>query len=93
MLEADVVLGRLIDQNSSESIPIMGHPPATSSDLSLQHFLDSIQLYNSHNRNDSRGVKLDFKSIEVFEKSVPIIEQLHDKVFGLYPIIIADINQ
>lgn len=80
MLEADVLLGTLIDQKLNETIPIMGHPPATTSDLSLEQFLNTIQLYNSHNKNHTRGVKLDFKTIDVFEQSIPILESLYDEV-------------
>ena len=38
MIEADVVIGRLHGENDSVAKrPIMAHPPATESDLSLIH--------------------------------------------------------
>lgn len=68
MLEADVLLGTTLDDPSV--VPIMGHPPANTSDLSLQEFLRKIVAYNKDNPNNQRGVKLDFKSIEVFEEAM-----------------------
>ncbi|XP_036345600.1 protein FAM151B-like, partial [Rhagoletis pomonella] len=59
MIEADIVLGRL--NNTDDELPVMAHPPANSSDLSLC---------------DAKAVKLDFKSIEVFEGSLDILSQL-----------------
>ena len=43
MIEADVVMGRLFGENDSiAERPIMGHPPVTKSDITLQGFLESI---------------------------------------------------
>ncbi|KAM3963668.1 protein FAM151A isoform 2-T2 [Aphomia sociella] len=67
MLEADIVLGQ-INGKEGPPIPIMAHPPATTSDLSLSEFLTSVAQYNNLN-SKQKGVKLDFKSIEAFEKS------------------------
>lgn len=84
MLEADVVIGTF--NNSTEQIPIMAHPPANSSDLSLKMFLDNVLTYN--NRNDTvskrKGVKLDFKSIEALENSTSIIQELYNKVSAIF---------
>lgn len=77
MLEADVVSGTLIDEKSNETIPIMGHPPGNTSDLSLEQFLNTVQLYNSHNQNNTRGVKLDFKTIDVFESAIEILDHFY----------------
>ncbi|XP_052755031.1 protein FAM151A isoform X2 [Galleria mellonella] len=67
MLEADIVLGQ-INGKEGPPIPVMAHPPATTSDLSLSEFLSSVAQYNNVN-SKQKGVKLDFKSIEAFEKS------------------------
>ncbi|GBO98683.1 Protein FAM151B [Eumeta japonica] len=67
MIEADIVLGHLIG-NDGPPIPIMAHPPATSSDLSLADFLYTIADHNA-GADNPKGVKLDFKSIEAFEAS------------------------
>lgn len=77
MLEADVSLGKLSNATGSNStdIPIMAHPPSTESDLSLESFLN-INIEN----NGTKGVKLDFKSIEAFEKSKDIIKNLRHGV-------------
>lgn len=77
MIEADVILGQI--NNSGNSLPVMGHPPMISSDVTLNDFLLKIVDYNSNSTN-SKGVKLDFKSIEVFEASVDILDNLWKKV-------------
>lgn len=75
MLEADVVLGTLSGQNIT--VPIMAHPPATVSDISLQMFLDTVIDAQTTMR---KGVKLDFKSIESFNMSWNVLEPLKTKV-------------
>lgn len=80
MLEADIVLGKLIDNTTDQNIPVMGHPPADTSDISLEQFLSAVYDFNAET-TEKKGVKLDFKTIEVFEKSVPILSNLYDKVF------------
>lgn len=79
MIEADIVLGTLIDDDPSNLQPVMGHPPAIMSDISLHDFLQRINEFNSQGVS-MRGVKLDFKSIEVFEMSLEIIEKLYSQV-------------
>ncbi|XP_012222554.1 protein FAM151B isoform X2 [Linepithema humile] len=65
MLEADVVLGKVNGTNSAYQVPIMAHPPANESDLSLEDFLETFIRQS----NGSKGIKLDFKSDEVFDLS------------------------
>jgi hypothetical protein len=67
MLEADVVLGQ-IQGKEGPPIPVMAHPPDSSSDLSLSEFLSTVAHHNNVN-SKQKGVKLDFKTIEAFEKS------------------------
>lgn len=74
MIEADVVIGTLINGTIDTLIPIMSHPPVNSSDLSLEIFLKDVL------NNGKHGIKLDFKSIEAFNASLPILKQHHDKV-------------
>lgn len=74
MLEADVIVGKLNTSNQTD-IPIMAHPPATESDLSLENFLD----LNIHS-NSTKGIKLDFKSNQAFEMSKPILAKLRANV-------------
>lgn len=76
MLEADVVMGKLnnISGGNYTDIPIMAHPPATESDLSLEDFL------TISNTNGSKGIKLDFKSNEAFNNSKPILAKLRPTV-------------
>ncbi|CAH3869576.1 protein FAM151A isoform X1 [Pieris brassicae] len=67
MLEADIVLGH-VKGKDGPPIPIMAHPPATTSDLTLADFLTAVAQYNNVN-SKQKGVKLDFKTIEAFEKA------------------------
>lgn len=73
MIEADVITGHLIDEpevkgQKTDRIPIMGHPPAITSDLSLQELLD---VWNQ----TDKLLKLDFKSTEAFTLALPIMEK------------------
>ncbi|XP_063359055.1 protein FAM151A isoform X1 [Cydia amplana] len=73
MLEADIVLGQLIGKEGPP-IPVMAHPPATTSDLSLGDFLSIVAQHNKGiAKEKQKGVKLDFKSIEAFEKAQDLI--------------------
>lgn len=92
MLEADVVIGKLVDNINGSDIPIMAHPPANTSNLSLQEFLNTVFYYNSNVSSSQirKGVKLDFKSIEALEESGAIINSLYNNM--TYPVWInADI--
>lgn len=80
MIEADVVMGTLIDDPTQTLQPIMGHPPSIVSDISLQQFLHTINEANLLPAATMKGVKLDFKSIEVFEESLGSIDELYEKV-------------
>ncbi|KAF7391997.1 hypothetical protein HZH68_011540 [Vespula germanica] len=71
MLEGDVMIGNLTNSNNT-NIPIMAHPPDLESDLSLDEFLSSVL-------NSTKGVKLDFKSLEAFERSKPILAENRKK--------------
>ena len=57
MIEADVSLGGIkYLHSSSGKLPVMAHPPVTTSDLSLEEFFDTCINYAI-----PRGIKLDFK--------------------------------
>lgn len=84
-IEADVIIGiheRTQSINNDEGIPIMGHPPAVKSDLSLVEFLEAIKEYHSkpENANKTKIVKLDFKSIDATERSIEMLQQDWKKV-------------
>ncbi|XP_011878459.1 PREDICTED: protein FAM151B isoform X2 [Vollenhovia emeryi] len=85
MLEADVVMGKVNNTSGNyTNIPIMAHPPAKESDLSLEEFL------NATNINGKKGIKLDFKSNEAFESSKPILDRMRRNF--KYPLFLnADI--
>lgn len=88
-IEADIVYGTLDDDPEQIKQPVMGHPPIDHSDISLESFLNQISAYNSHTTS-KKGVKLDFKSIQVFDASMKLLTSIWDKLD--YPIWInADI--
>ncbi|KAL7740320.1 hypothetical protein ACLKA6_018764 [Drosophila palustris] len=88
MIEADIVLGQL--NGEGHNLPVMAHPPANVSDLTLEDFLYQIKAHNEVNEGAEKGVKLDFKSIEVFEGSLDILDETIPKM--TYPVWInADI--
>ena len=62
MIEADIQLGTVINDESGKRVPIMAHPPAKTSDLTFEEFIDTI--IRSGKR---KGVKIDFKDLEAVE--------------------------
>ncbi|XP_063701580.1 protein FAM151B [Culicoides brevitarsis] len=77
MIEADIVLGTLTNNVTAPEQPVMGHPPATTSDISLDSFLRQILEFNNKNSSATKkGVKLDFKSTEVFNGSQALLREL-----------------
>lgn len=58
----------------AQSIPIMGHPPYLSSDLSLDQFLTRVIEFNKKNATKPKGIKLDFKTIEAVNQSIPMLK-------------------
>lgn len=79
-IEADIVLGTIINDPTATPQPIMGHPPNVVSDLTLSSFLDQILQFNNQHPDATKGVKLDFKTIEVFTGSLNMLNSLWDKV-------------
>ncbi|NP_001155388.1 DHFR-coamplified protein-like precursor [Acyrthosiphon pisum] len=87
MIEADVITGHLVDEEGEKTdrIPIMGHPPSITSDLSLKEFLDAW-------KNSNKILKLDFKSTEAFKLASPVIENaFKDSPPNRLPWLNADI--
>lgn len=91
MIEADIVYGRLINDTSNVLQPIMAHPPSLTSDITLKSFLTQVLSFNNMvTKQKQKGVKLDFKSTDVFENSLPMLIELWDTMN--YPVWInADI--
>lgn len=73
MIEADIVWGYLNDETTPQ--PVMGHPPAEKSDISLEQFIQKVLDFNTKQTSEKsrKGIKLDFKSTEVFNKSILIL--------------------
>jgi hypothetical protein len=91
MIEADIVFGYLINDTSKKLQPVMGHPPANESDISLESFLTQILDFNKNTTEENRkGVKLDFKSTAVLNNSMSMLMELWNNMN--YPVWInADI--
>ncbi|CAB3372753.1 Hypothetical predicted protein [Cloeon dipterum] len=89
MLEADVLLG-VLTGGGPETIPIMAHPPNTESDLSLQNFLEQVILANANGIR--KGIKLDFKSLEVVPIALGMLGALSNQM-GFPAWLNADIQQ
>lgn len=81
MLEADIILGQLINSTTNRIMPVMGHPPANSSDLSLQEFLGEVLNCNTEQNASKKGVKLDFKSAQALQKSEHVLRNAYVKVW------------
>ena len=71
MIEADVSIG-------PGGEPIMAHPPAIDSDLSLQQFMDIVIAETEAGAR--KGIKLDFKAIEIVEPSLKMVKQVESKL-------------
>lgn len=69
-LEADVSLGHVAGNEVGPPIPIMAHPPKVTSDISLERWLDIVIA-----RQSNKGIKLDFKSIDIVEPSLQILQR------------------
>ncbi|KAF0745845.1 hypothetical protein AaE_008367 [Aphanomyces astaci] len=62
-IEADILL-------NSDNIPVMAHPPAIDSDLTLRAFLAQVEP-------GVGVVKLDFKSDAAFQQALPLLRDLN----------------
>ncbi|GBM24975.1 Protein FAM151A [Araneus ventricosus] len=79
-LEADVSMGLLTGNEFGTLVPIMAHPPDTSSDISLEMWIDAVIHHNT-----GKGVKLDFKSLDAVEPSLGILQRRSEKLnFSLW---------
>ena len=67
MLEADVLLRGQGTPNQTD-IPVMAHPPDIDSDITLEEWITRVITTD-------KGVKLDFKSIEVLEPAMLVLNQ------------------
>ncbi|XP_043920167.1 protein FAM151B isoform X2 [Protopterus annectens] len=68
MLEADVLLG---GQGSLTKEPVMAHSSSNDSDCTLREWLDAVL-------KTDKGIKLDFKSLEVVEPSMNVLEKVKE---------------
>jgi len=79
MMEADVSLGWLTGQipGVQPKIPIMAHPPAFLSDLSLEEFL--TKTIEATQGGVKKGIKLDFKSTAVASEGLAMEKKYADQ--------------
>jgi hypothetical protein len=80
MLEADVVLGTM-KSGPRDLIPVMAHPPNSTSDLSLDGFLTEVVTYTQ--KGHRCGVKLDFKTVAVLEPALTALQRHEHQVTTL----------
>lgn len=66
MFEADVIM----KYNKNDTEPVMAHPPANDSDLTLRAFLESLKLTR-------KGIKLDFKSLMAVQPSMSVVQSVY----------------
>ncbi|KAK5609259.1 hypothetical protein CRENBAI_013654 [Crenichthys baileyi] len=64
MIEADVTI-----RGHDPKEPIMAHPPDTDSDITLKEWLENV-------KTNSKGIKLDFKSLEAVSPSLALLEAM-----------------
>jgi hypothetical protein len=67
MFEADVIMR----YNRNVTEPVMAHPPANNSDLTLKAFLNSL-------KPTRKGIKLDFKTIMALEPAMLLLQSVYD---------------
>ncbi|XP_002737519.1 protein FAM151B-like [Saccoglossus kowalevskii] len=77
MVEADIILDK-----SGE--PIMAHPPATVSDITLESWLDKLL-------STDKGMKLDFKELASVESSLQLVKQQQARLKNRWLWLNADI--
>lgn len=70
MIEADVLL-----RGRDPKEPIMAHPPATDSNITLRDWLKTVV-------NSDKGIKLDFKSLEAVGESMALLDEVRDQLTG-----------
>jgi len=89
MLEADVLSGNLEGESSSDpQCAIMAHPPATTSDISLEMWIRRVIDANQNGKK--KGAKLDFKDEDILEASLEILKSRSDEI--TFPLLLnADI--
>ena len=75
MIEADVSAG-------DDGQPIMAHPPDTQSDLSLTLFLETV--IQATESGTKKGVKLDFKSLDILQPSLETLRQFQSRL--MFPV-------
>lgn len=71
--------------NDTLKQPIMAHPPNETSDITLEEFMRQIRGHNDQLTKDERkGVKLDFKSSDVFNSSLEILNKMWTNDFEIW---------
>jgi Uncharacterized conserved protein (DUF2181). len=72
-IEADIVMGRLLLDDSGVVQPIMAHPPNVTSDLTFDCFME-LAAKEKRDGIPYKHLKLDFKQLETLE---PALNSLH----------------
>lgn len=90
MLEADVVFGTVTVSSPAKTVPVMAHPPANTSDLSLERFIVKVAEHVLRHKV-KKGVKLDFKESQVLLESFHTVDNLRRRLFNIPLWLNADI--
>lgn len=78
VIESDVLLGSIVNDETGKRVPIMAHPPARTSDLTFEEYIDTIIRARK-----KKGVKLDFKQLEVVEECLKLLKKRTAEVSAL----------
>ncbi|XP_018020188.1 protein FAM151B isoform X2 [Hyalella azteca] len=79
MIEADISMGHLQGNLSTDPLPIMAHPPHKTSDLSFEMFLDTVLVATAQNET-KKGIKLDFKDVNAVRKCLDSLNIQRDQI-------------
>ena len=86
-IETDILMGTDETNVTNEKVvPIMAHPPATSSDLSTKRFFDMVMAERSYDVNSNpskrkrlrKHIKLDFKELDVVGPTLKYFVDIHN---------------
>jgi hypothetical protein len=104
MIEADILMGTKVGGKDNKRIPVMAHPPSTTSDLDFSDFLKAVQEKVFHFQSSAhseqsaaaagvkKGIKLDFKDINAVKPVLKALQNAYDESKLSIPVWInADI--
>jgi hypothetical protein len=95
-IEADVIVGPSAASQPGIGDLLMGHPPATGSDLSFRDFIVAIGAANTEGGRGIKGVKIDFKDPRAVNPALRLLGDVPAGSLGAYshrlPTNVADVR-